>query len=182
MPLPTLVFLALGIGVAAALAGGTELRLSPRHALLTNSFMAFAMFLGLVLLPASAYFYIFHGDWFLLYTIDVNRIPSAMALVGFILEAGVGMAGFSLGAGLARSQRSRAGIVAVAVCLLLCGSVVLVWPERLSMVGTLAQYRGGFGLTDYGGSLLQGAMAMAGFIVVGGVFLVLRIRLGGRSA
>ena len=49
MPLPTLVFLAFGIGLSAALLGAAELRISPRHALFSSSFRAFALFLVLLL-------------------------------------------------------------------------------------------------------------------------------------
>ena len=48
----------------------------------------------LLLLPVSLYFYVFHGDWFMLYTFDVRRVPSALALFGFAVELAVGLLGF----------------------------------------------------------------------------------------
>ena len=56
--------------------------MSPRPLPLTRSFVAYVSFACLVIAPISVYFYVFHGDWFLLYLIDVNRIPSAIAMVG----------------------------------------------------------------------------------------------------
>lgn len=180
MPLPTLVFIAFGVGVAAALFGAAELRFSPRRALLTSTFKAYVLFLLLVLVPVSVYFYVFHGDWFLLYAVDVRRIPSAIALVGFVLEAWIGVLGFSLGAGLARAQRTGIGLGVVAAAALAAGSVVVLWPERLSVVGTFAQYRGDFGLRSYGGGLMQAGLAMGGLMAYGAAYLLVRIRVAGR--
>jgi hypothetical protein len=182
VPLPSLVFIAFAVGVASALAGAVELRLSPRHALLTNSFRAFALFLCLVLVPISVYFYVFHGDWFLLYSIDVRRIPSAVALLGFVVEFGIGVLGFVLGSALARSQRSTVGIVAVGLSAILATSVLVLWPDRLSVVGTFAQYRGDFGLERYGGALMQGGLVMGLVLFMGTAYLLVRIWMSRKRA
>ena len=96
MPFTTLLLLGFGVGAAAALAGAAELRVSPRPVLLSDSFGAFVAFMLLLLVPVSVYFYVFHGDWFMLYTVDVRRIPSALALLGFALELAVGLLGFAV--------------------------------------------------------------------------------------
>ncbi|MFI5307603.1 MAG: hypothetical protein ACHQ53_09640 [Polyangiales bacterium] len=182
MPLPTLVFFGFAVGAAAALLAATELRLSPRHAMMTASFRAFALFLTLVLLPVSVYFYVFHGDWFLLYAVDVRRIPSAVALVGFVAEAGVGVLGFLLGAALARNQRNGFGYgIASAACLLGL-SVLGLWRDRLLLVGTFAQYRGNFGLRAYGGALMEAGFALGLLLLYGATYLLVRIRVAGRRA
>lgn len=175
MPLPTLVFLAFGIGVSAALSAGHELRIHPRHALLSASFKAFALFVALLLLPVSAYFYVFHGDWFLLYAVDVRRIPSALALGGLLVEAGIAVLGFLTGAALARSQRAGAGTALALASVAGAAAVVLVWRDRLAVVGTFSQHRGDYGLHAYGGALLQGGLALGGVLLVGAVYLVARI-------
>ena len=182
MPLPTLVFVAFGVGVAAALLGGSELRLSPRHALLTSTAKAYALFLVLVLLPVSVYFYVFQGDWFLLYAVDVRRVPSAVALLGFVAEAGFGVLGFSFGAVLARNQRPALGYAAVGMAVLCSVSILLLWPERLSVVGTLAQYRGDFGLRPYGGALMEAGLAMGLLLAYATTYLLVRIRIACRRA
>ena len=177
MPLPTFLFGSLAIGIGAALAAGEELRLSPRALFLTRSFAALALYEALVVLPAAIYFYVFHGDWFLLYFADMKRIPSAAALVGFVLLGTVAAAGFGFGAAMVRGQRLSVGLVAVGASLLcLVGSLAL-FSGRLSVVGTFAQYRGGFGLAVYStGPVLRGAVAMGAILVAGATFLLLRLR------
>ncbi|MEO0326003.1 MAG: hypothetical protein AAF447_23840 [Myxococcota bacterium] len=182
MPLPTLVFFALASGVAAALAGRLELRLSPRAPLLTRSFGAYAIFAGLVLVPVSVYFYVFHGDWFLLYLLDVRKVPSAVAMVGFLLQLGLGALGFSFGASQVRAQRDGAALGAVLALLVLAVAVPFAARARLALVGSFAQFQGHFGLEPYGrGPLMQGAILMGAFLLVGLGALLLRLRLGGRS-
>jgi hypothetical protein len=63
-------------------------------------------------------------------------------------------------------------------CVIGALAVVALYPERLRVLGTFRQYQGGFGLLPYGGALLQGALAMGGLLVVGGTFLLVRIRRG----
>lgn len=178
MPFTTLLLFAFGMGAASALAGANELRVSPRPVLLSDSFAAFTVFMLLLVIPVSAYFYIFHGDWFMLYTIDVRRVPSALALFGFMVELAIGLIGFGLSALCIRAARPGWSIGVMAVCLLAASAVVLVWPDRLRAVGTFRQYRGGFGLVHYGGALLQGALAMGGLLLAGAIFLLVRIRRG----
>ena len=178
MPFTTLSLLGVGIGAAAAVAGSTELRVSPRPALLSDCFAAYGAFLVLLLLPTSAYFYLFHGDWFLLYTVDVRRLPSALVLFGAIAQAGLGLLGFFCAASCVRSARTGWALALVASCAVAAVAVVFVVPERLRVVGSFRQYWGGFGLEPYGGSLLQGALAMGAFLVYGAVYLLVRIRRG----
>lgn len=175
MPLPTLVFLAFGTGLCAALLGAPELRLSPRHALASSSFRAFALFLLLLVVPISVYFYMFHGDWFLLYSVDVRRVPSALALLGFVAEVGLGVLGFAIGGVLARAQRMGFGYGVAGLCLPAAFGAALIWPERLRAVGTFAQYRGDFGLEPYGGPLMQAGIGMGLLLIIGAAFLLVRI-------
>lgn len=176
LPLPFLLFLGVAIGIAAATAGQVELRLSPRPPLFTASFSAFFGFVLLVLLPVSVYFYVFHGDWFLLYVVDTGQVPSAVALVGFALQAAISALGFVLGAVLVRAQHTMAAYIAIAVSILLAVAVVPLAAERLRLVGTFAQYHGAFGLLDFAETpLARGAMAMGAFVVGGAGFLLSRL-------
>ena len=178
MPFTTLLLLGFGVGAAAALAGAAELRVSPRPVLLSDSFGAFVAFMLLLLVPVSVYFYVFHGDWFMLYTVDVRRIPSALALLGFALELAVGLLGFAVSALCVRNARTSLALGIVLACAFAALSVVFVCPERLRLVGSFRQYRGGFGLVGYGGALLQGALAMGSLLLAGAIFLIVRIRRG----
>lgn len=181
VPLPTVLFLAFATGIAAALAGRTELKISPRPALLTRSSLAFLIFDFLVLVPASAYFYVFHGDWFLLYVLDVRRIPSALALVGFVVQGLLAASGFALGAGLVRTQRETIAAGLVGVSLVFGVGAALAASDRLAVVGSFAQYRGNFGLVSFlDGPLLLGTITMCGIIAAGLAFLLVRIWTGAR--
>lgn len=183
VPLPTLLCLAFASGVASALAGRAELRVSPRPPLLTQSFLCWLSFAAFVLVPVSVYFYAFHGDWFLLYAIDVRRIPSALAMVGFSLEIVVGALGFIAGAALVRGQRESLGTALAAAFALAAALVVPVAADRLARVGSYAQYQGGFGLTPYtAGPLFHGTLAMSAFLVIGLAILLGRLHLGSRRA
>jgi hypothetical protein len=163
--LPTVVALGFMVGALAALAGRAEIKLSPRHPLLTRSFAAFVAFALCVLVPISVYFYVFHGDWFLLYAIDVREIPSAIALVGFVVEALVGVLGFSLGSSLLRSQRE--GLVGAAAAT--------------ARVGSYAQFHGGFGVVDFtAGPLFFGTILMTVALLGAAGFLLGRLWIGER--
>jgi hypothetical protein len=180
MPFPTVVGIAFASGIAAALASRVELKVSPRPAMLTRSFIAYMIFVAIVLVPISAYFFVFHGDWFLLYYIDVRRVPSAIALVAFVAEAGVGALGFGLGAALVRSQRDGIAIAALLLAVVASGVIVVIEPDRLMRVGSYVQYHRNFGLSDYGGPLLQGTIAMAVLLLLGLVLLLARLHAAGR--
>lgn len=177
-----LILLAFGIGVAAALSAAERLRFSPRPVLLSGSFAVFAMFMGLLFIPVSAYFYIFHGDWFLLYLMDVQKIPSAVALLFFVLEFCLGLLGYLLGAALARGQNVASGAVVVGACVVASIGVLFAFPDRLSLVGSYAQYHGDFGLVRYGASpVLQGAVPMGALLVAGTLFLLVRLRVNRKN-
>lgn len=183
MPLPLIVCLSFASGTATALAGRGELRVSPRAALLTQTFSAYAAFVALLILPATVYFYVFHADWFLLYLIDPRTVPSAVALLGVAAVGAVGAAGFLLGASLVRSQREPwAGGIAAVVALLGLG-VSLGLGDRLRRVGTYTQFHRGFGLTDYGsGPLYYGTLSLGLLLVLGLVFLLVRLELSHRTS
>ena len=178
LPFTTLLFLAMGMGAATALAAAQELRQSPRPIVVSDSGAAFSAFLVLLVLPVSVYFYVFHGDWFLLYLVDVRRVPSALALLGFIGELVLGLIGFGVCAVAVRNQRSSWVVSVLVASIVGAVGVVVACPNRLRVLGTYHQFHGGFGLVPYGGALLQGALAMGGLLAVGAVFLLFRIRRG----
>ena len=104
--------------------------------------------------------------------------PSAIALCGFVVEALIGALGFVLGASLVRSQREPlTGVLAGLVLVVAVGSVVAV-RDRLSVVGSYAQYVGGFGLGTIGeGPILEGLLAMGGLLALGSALVLGRIWL-----
>lgn len=181
MPLPPLLVFTLVSGLAAALAGRQELRASPRPIALTRSFFAYLSYAVFVVVPASAYFYVFHGDWFLLYFVDVSKIPSAIALIGFMLQAVLGALGFLLGAFLVRNQREVIVGVLLGILLVAAAGIVVFYADRLGQVGSHAQFHGQFGLEPFdSGPLLTGALVMGAFALFGLTFLLVRLWQSGR--
>ena len=183
MPIPTLFLLAFASGVAAAIASRKELRVSPRPALLSRGFGALAIFLTLVVVPISVYFYVFHGDWSLLYLVDVRAIPSAAALLGFVVEGVFGAVGFMAGAALVRAQREALAGVLTGVVVALGAALVGLMRDRLAVVGSYAQYRGGFGLQPFADApVLVGALSMGAIFAVGLAYLLVRLAFSTRRA
>lgn len=175
MPLPTQMFLTFASGVLAALAARAELRVSPKPTLASRALFAYLLYAGLVLVPISVYFYVFHGDWYLLYTVDTARVPSALVLVGCLLEVGVGAAGFACGASMVRSQRDQWAGALVGVTLSMAIGVLPLSRHRLAVVGSYAQFHGDFGHAPYGGALLQGTVSMSCWMLLGLTFMVYRL-------
>src|SRR5262249_16689989 len=114
---------------------------------------------------------------------DVHTVPSAVAMVGFVLEVGVGAAGFGVGAALVRGQREPlAGALAGAAVL---AGVLVAWlaRDRLALVGSYAQFGGGFGRVAFGSwPVVPGAVVRGTLMVVGLAIAVGRILLGARRS
>ncbi len=143
--------------------------------------MAWGSFAVLVLIPVSIYFYVFHGDWFLLYLVDMRRIPSALAMIGFAALVLLGTGGFALASALIRSQKDTMAAALTALFLVLAVAVVPAASDRLSQVGSYAQYHGSFGLTPFeSGPLMTGSLAMGSILVLGLGALLGRLYVGGR--
>jgi len=182
LPLFTQLLLTFATGLAASLAARADLRVSPKPAAFSRAFLAYLMFAGLVLVPSSVYFYLFHGDWYLLYLVDTGRVPSAVALIGCLLEFGLGAGGFLVGASMIRTQRDPWLGAAIGASVSLALGVIAVARSRLSVVGSYSQYHGDFGLSAYGGALLQGTLWMSLWIALGLGFLLYRLGPGSRRA
>jgi len=182
LPLFTQILLTFATGLAAALAARTDLRVSPKPAAFSRAFVAYLLYVGLVLVPVSVYFYLFHGDWFLLYLVDTGQVPSALALVCCLLQLAIGASGFLAGASLVRTQRDPWLGAAVGGTVALAFGILPPARHRLSVVGTYAQYQGDFGLAAYGGALLQGTLWMTLWMCLGLGYLLYRLGPGTRRA
>ena len=149
LPLFFLLFIAFSTGVLAANAGREEVRHSADPMWRMESFLAYAIFVGLVLIPTTVYFYAFHGDWFLSYGIDTGHAPWSFGIFVVLLVSGLAVAGFRLGSALCRLGRQTllrrlavAGFVAA----------LAVWPigwNRIRFVGTYREFTRDYGLTGY---------------------------------
>lgn len=176
MLVPGLFLFSFVSGVAAAAAAQVELRLSPRSALLSRAFSAFIVYEVLLVVPVSLYFYVFHSDWTLLYVVDAQHVPSALAVLLFAVEVGFGVGGFASAAALVRAQRrTLAYVLAGSVAAVLVGGVALLG-SRMAVVGTYGQFRGGFGLRNWTETaVLPGVIAMSAVLLVGLAYLIFRI-------
>ena len=149
MPLLFLLLITIATGALSAHAGRDEVRHSADPVWRMEAFLAYALFVGLVLLPTVIYFYVFHGDWFLFYWIDTDRAPWIWGILAGVLLLGAASLGFGLGAALCRASRDVASRrIAVGALFI----AVSVWPlawERLSLVGSHRQFTRDYGLTAY---------------------------------
>lgn len=149
MPLLFLLFIAIATGALSAHAGLDEVRHSADPVWRMEAFLAFALFVGFVLLPTAIYFYVFHGDWFLFYWVDTGHAPWVWGLLVVLLLLGSASLGFVAGATLCRASRN------VATRRIAIGAFVIalaVWPlawERLSVVGSYRQFTRDYGLIPF---------------------------------
>jgi hypothetical protein len=176
LPLLFLLFIAVATGALSAYAGRDEIRHSGEAMWRAESFLAYALFVGFVLLPALAYFYVFYGDWFLFYWVDTSRAPWLWGLLSVLFLTAASLAGFSAGAMLCRASRDvSARRLGLAAALLGLGVWPLVW-ERLSVVGTHRQFERDYGLVAYLSSPTFYA-GLAILVVLAGAFAFLAVRI-----
>ena len=149
MPLLFLLLIAIATGAFSAYAGRDEVRDSPDPVWRMETFLAYALFVALVLLPTVIYFYLFHGDWFLFYSVDTAGAPLFWCLLGAVLLLGAAFLGFRIGAALCRASRDTAARRIAAGVLFVA---LTVWPlgwDRLSLVGSYRQFNRVYGLTPF---------------------------------
>ena len=149
MPLLFLLLIAFATGALSAHAGRDEVRQSAEPIWRWEAFLAYAMFVGFVLLPTAIYFYVFHGDWFLHYLIDTGSARWAWGLLACFLVLGAAALGFRVGATLCRASRDRA---VLRITLGVFVAALAVWPlcwQRIALVGSYRQYTRDYGLTEF---------------------------------
>jgi len=149
LPLLFLLFVAIATGALSAYAGRDEIRHSGEAMWRTEAFLAYALFVGLILLPTVVYFYAFHGDWFLFYWIDTGRARWVWGFVAVLLSVGAAFVGFRLGAVLCRASRDVAARRITVAAALMGLAVWPVWWQRLSVVGSHRQFARDYGLLGF---------------------------------
>jgi hypothetical protein len=157
VPILVLVALNFAVGMAAARAAARELRASPRAAHETVSFRAVLLHDLLVPIPIAIYLLARLTDWSVSYL--VPHVPSLVLAALVVLHSGAALAGFVLGARLLRDHRPGAIPVLVALSATLALVGIVIARHRLGVVGTYAQYRGGFGLRGFESAGLAGPLA-----------------------
>jgi hypothetical protein len=131
------------------------------------------LFGALVMVPITAYFVAFAGDWSLAYLAEAHRVPSALGLLWVVLTGATAPLGFVVGARAVRrrAQSELIALVAVpAVAALLF--VVVLYPE-LRLEGTTHEVRGRFGTRPVAGSSLGWAILwMDAMLAIGAAITV----------
>ena len=164
------------MGALSAHAGRDEVRHSADPVWRMEAFLAYALFVGFVLLPAVIYFYAFHGDWFLSYWVDTGRAPWVWGMLVVLFLVGAASLGFWLGAALCRASRDGA-VRRIAVSALFIAAAV--WPlgwDRLSAVGSYRQFTRDYGLVTFLASpAFYSGLAM--LVIIGAAFAWLVYRI-----
>lgn len=159
MPLFATLALNFIVGALASLAAARELRASPRAVHHTRGFQALTAHALLIATPIATLMLVRGSDWMVSYALDGSRIPSALTVALVAMHGGLALGGYALGARLIRDHRGQwvrtVVIVAVAAVIL----AAFIARDRLGVVGTTAQYRGGFGLRSFWGSRVAGISA-----------------------
>lgn len=176
MPLLFLLFIAIATGALSAHAGRDEVRHSSEPVWRMEAFLAYALFVALVLVPTAAYFYVFHGDWFLLYWVNTSRAPWVWGLLSVLLLLGAAAIGFRIGAAFCRASRDLAAR-RIAIAAVFIG--LAVWPlawSRISVVGSERQFARDYGLVAFFASpASQSGLAM--LLILGAAFAWMLIRI-----
>ncbi|MBT8469399.1 MAG: hypothetical protein KJN97_11690 [Deltaproteobacteria bacterium] len=176
MPLLFLLLIAIATGALSAHAGRDELRQSSDPVWRMETFLAYVLFVAFVLLPTAIYFYVFHGDWFLLYWVDTARAPWFWGLLCGLLLLGAASLGFRVGLALSRSSRD---LVARRISLGTIFIAVAAWPlawSRLSVVGSYRQFTRDYGLIPFFASpAFYSGLAMVLVIALAFGWLVYRV-------
>lgn len=161
MPLLAWMCWSVALGLLAAVLGARELRASPRGVAQLKGFVALATHEAVVAVPVTFWVLARHTDWALSYLADGAKLASAALLVAAIACAALALGGYALGAWWIRAhQPRRPGAVALGLTAIgLLGCVVL--HDRVGVVGTTVQYRGGFGLGPLSGSRVLGTLGVA---------------------
>lgn len=171
-----MLFIAFATAALGAHAGREEVRHSADPIWRMEAFLAYALFAGLVLVPTTIYFYVFHGDWFLFYWFDAGRAPWMLGIFVVAASTGASLAGFWLGAALCRASRERLLRRVAALGFVLA---VAVWPlgwSRLSVVGSYREFTRDYGLTPYFSSpAFHAGAIMLLLLVAAFLWLVLRV-------
>lgn len=164
MPFLAMLLVNAAAGFAVALAASRELRASPRSAPALASFAGLAAYELLVAAPAALYLLLRHTDWMLSYAVHGARIPSALMLVASVAYGACALATFFAGARWMRDHRPRWSMLAAGGLAAIALVGLAVMRERSGVVGTTAQYRGGFGLVGFWASRASTAVVIVAMV------------------
>jgi hypothetical protein len=128
----------VSLGLAFAVCARDRVRADGPFA--SPSFLVVLLFTGILLVPMTFYFYVWHPAWTWMYLVDPDRIPALAVIPLVFLHGAFVIGGWYGGARLIRAGRARAAMYSIGVG----GAVVLVatvtaW-GRLGHVGTYQEF------------------------------------------
>jgi len=162
-------FVGFSIGVLFSWAAGEELTRASGPLGSTRSLMIVVLFAFLIFGPMAGYFLAYATDWSLAYLVDGRHVPSALMLVGVLLDVAVVLLGFAVGAGQVRQRRLGALGALGGVPLLVAALVGAGLGKRLWQYGTYAQVARGGGAAPLPGSPVGYAVLWFLLCLVAGV-------------
>ncbi|MCG8422191.1 MAG: hypothetical protein MJE77_30075 [Proteobacteria bacterium] len=137
------------------------------------AFLLVLMFVGAVQLPMAVYLYWVHPAWSWLYLVDPNRVPDLIVAVVILVQCGVLIAAWYVGAHLVQIGRERLIPYLIGASTVLLLALVIWFGGRLIRYGTYQDYQGGAasGLLEVKLgyvliALVLGVGAAAGFVAV----------------
>jgi hypothetical protein len=158
MPFVALALVNLALGLCLAVIGERQLRASPRVVTALPLFAALALHEVFVVVPGVFYLLVRHADWMLSYVTHATRVPSALRLVMATVVGATSVGGFVLGARWVREHRARWPLACAAALAALALVGLTVARTRVGVVGSTAQFRGGFGMVPFGVSRASTAL------------------------
>jgi hypothetical protein len=131
------------------------------------------VFLGVIALPTSLYFYLVHPAWSWLYLVDPALVPGIMIVPVMVAHGGALLGAWLAGAAVIRADRDRALLGALGGATVALVAVGMLLSERLGAYGGYEVYQAGaaVGLLEVKLgyvliAILLGLGAAAGYVAV----------------
>ncbi len=174
MPLPFAVLVAFALGAAFGRIAQGEIARVEGPLVTSRPMLVVLGFAGLVMVPVTAYFAAFHGDWAYLYLATWQRIPSAVDLAVVVVAAACVPAGFVSAAFAVRARRRELLGAMIGLPLAVVVILAVAFGKRLVVSASAAQYAGGFGVEPIASSALGKGVLWAALALVAGVAVAVR--------
>ncbi|MEM9488998.1 MAG: hypothetical protein AAGC55_07635 [Myxococcota bacterium] len=137
------------------------------------AFLLVLIFIGAAAMPISIYLFSVHPAWSWMYLIDPHRVSDLLVVVVVLMQCGIVVAGWYLGAYLLQNSKKHAIFYAIAGSGAVLVLAMLIFAGRLGSYGTYQE----FGLGETEGlmevklgyiliALVLGLGAAAGFVAL----------------
>jgi hypothetical protein len=135
------IFFAAWMGLLFAWCGAARVRLDGPWTQPTISLVG--LYLGIILIPATAYLFLAHPAWFFHYLFDPQRVPRLAVIPLIALLTVILGAAYVAGVRLIRSTKAKHTRWFLLGGALALGGAAVLLRERLGSYGTFEEYRAG---------------------------------------